>query len=68
MTDAEKLNAIASKCRALLSLDYPDAEEPKTARAGWRTTLAAIAEIEDMDEVGADVLGSNIIAAWEGLL
>ena len=68
MTTTEKLNAIAAKCRELLALDYPDAEEPKKARAGWRTTLAAIAEVEDMDEVGAAVLGANIIAAWEGLL
>jgi hypothetical protein len=63
MTDAEKLNAIADKCRAYLSRGFgPRAE------AGWRTTLAAIAEVEDMDEVGAAVLSANIISAWEGLL
>ncbi len=38
------------------------------AEAGWRTTLAAIAELYDMSEEGAYVLGANIIAAWEGLL
>ena len=65
MTDAEieKLNAIASKCRELLR-----SPESETARAGYRSTLISIAEIEDMDEVGADVLGLNIITAWEGLL
>jgi hypothetical protein len=38
------------------------------AEAGWRTTLAAIAELEDMGEADADLLGANIVAAWEGLL
>ena len=36
------------------------------AEAGWRTTLAAITALDDMGE--ADVLGANIVAAWEGLL
>ena len=62
-TATKKLNAIASKCRELLRCP-----ESETARAGYRSTLTSIAEIEDMDEVGADVLGLNIIAAWEGLL
>ena len=64
-TITEKLNAIAAKCRELLAQDV--AADPK-AKAGWRTTLAAIAELDDMSEEGAYVLGSNIIAAWEGLL
>ena len=63
-TIPEKLNAIAAKCRELLAQDVAD----PNAKAGWRTTLAAIAELDDMSEEGAFVLGSNIIASWEGLL
>jgi len=63
-TITEKLNAIADKCRELAQ---DVAADPK-AKAGWRTTLAAIAELDDMSEEGAYVLGANIIASWEGLL
>jgi hypothetical protein len=63
MTTNEKLNAIADKCRALLS-----SNESETTRAGYRSTLAAITALEDMGEADADVLGANILAAWEGLL
>ena len=62
-TDTEKLNAIADKCRALLS--YAESE---TARAGYRTTLLAIAALADMCDGDEDVISANIIAAWEGLL
>ena len=65
MTTTEKLNAIADKCRALLAPNV--AAGPKT-KAGWRTTLAAIAALDGMGARGAAVLGANIIAAWEGLL
>jgi len=63
-TITEKLNAIAAKCRELAQ----DVAADSNAKAGWRTTLAAIAELDDMSEEGAFVLGSNIIASWEGLL
>ncbi len=75
MTTTEKLNAIADKCRALLALDYPDAKEPRKARAGWRTTLAAIESVPLVNRGSypsftqrEERLIDAIIAAWEGLL
>ena len=63
MTTTKKLNAIADKCRALLS-----SPESETARAGYRATLLVITALEDMCEGDEDVIGANIITAWEGLL
>ena len=63
-TIPEKLNAIAAKCRELLAQDVAD----PNAKAGWRTTVASITALEDMGEADADLLGANIVAAWEGLL
>ena len=70
MTTTKKLNAIADKCRA--SLSSPESE---TARAGWRTTLAAIESVSLVNRGSSPTLTlreerlvTGILAAWEGLL
>lgn len=45
MTDTEKLDRIAAKCRANLAHEFPDAPEPKQARAGWRYSLRRANEL-----------------------
>jgi hypothetical protein len=70
MTTTEKLNAIADKCRELLTQNVG----LKTA-AGWRTTLAAIESVSLINRGSSPALTQReerlvnaIIAAWEGLL
>ena len=35
------------------------------AEAGWRSTIAAIDSLADMGEHDAEMLGANILAAWQ---
>ena len=70
MTTAEKLNAIAAKCRALIAQNAG----PKT-EAGWRSTLAAIESVSLINRGASpsltqreERLVAGILAAWEGLL
>jgi hypothetical protein len=70
MTNTEKLNAIAAKCRALLAQNAG----PKTC-AGWLTTLAAIESVSLVNRGASPSLTQReeqliaaILDAWEGLL
>jgi hypothetical protein len=74
MTTTEHLQLIKAKCQELLAIwgnkrDHNPiytATEGKRAEAGWRSTIAAIDGLEEMDDESHlyQFMESNILAAW----
>ena len=60
MNTEQKLTKIRQKCVELLA-KYPKCE----STAGWETTITAI---DNALTVFDEILASEIIAAWEGLV
>lgn len=59
MTEHEHLAKIVAKCRAKVFVACDESE-----KAAYRSTITAIAALDDMDADSADILAKNIRAEW----
>ena len=66
MSKEEHLDKIASRCRLNIAHleEWTLDDHEQQAIAGWRATISAIEGLRDMGEHDAEILASNIIAAW----